>query len=48
MKKDEGICKDQRGQEQPKDKERAQDGLKEQQEAVENQPQSPGEPTGGE
>jgi hypothetical protein len=43
MANDQGIVKDQRGQEQPKDKERAQ-GLKEQREAVEREPQSPGEP----
>ena len=34
MKKDQGICKDQRGQKQS-------NGLKQQREAVQNQPQSP-------
>ena len=45
-----GIVRDERGQDQPKDKDRAQksSGLKEQKEAAENQPQSPGEPAGGE
>lgn len=43
--KDHGIVRDQRGQEQPKDKERAQQaGLREQREAAEREPQSPGEP----
>ena len=41
MKKDQGICKDQRGQKQS-------NGLKQQREAVQNQPQSPGESAGGE
>ena len=40
MKKDQGICKDQRGQKQS-------NGLKQQREAVQNQPRSPGE-SGGE
>ena len=45
MKKDQDICQDERGQDQPKDKKRAQrPGLKEQREAAETQPQSPGEP----
>jgi hypothetical protein len=49
MKKDHDICHDERGQDQPKDKKRAQQaGLKEQREAVESQPMSPGEPAGGE
>jgi hypothetical protein len=58
MQKDQGIVKDGRGQDQPKDKKRAQQsglkkraqqpGLKEQREAAENQPQSPGEPAKGE
>jgi hypothetical protein len=49
MQKDQGIVKDERGQDQPKDKKRAQhSGLKEQRESVENQPQSPGEPAKGE
>jgi hypothetical protein len=45
-----GIVRDERGQDQPKDKDRAQksSGLKEQKEAAQNQPQSPGEPAGGE
>lgn len=47
MAKDQGIVRDERGQDQPKDKERAQKaGLKEQREAAETQPQSPGEPAG--
>ena len=47
--KDQGIVKDERGQDQTKDKRRAQQpGLKEQREAAENQPQSPGEPAHGE
>ena len=49
MQKDQGIVKDERGQDQPKDKKRAQQsGLKEQREAAENQPPSPGEPAKGE
>jgi hypothetical protein len=50
MEKDQGIVKDERGQEQPKDKKRAQQppGFKEQEEAAKRQPQSPGEPGGGE
>jgi hypothetical protein len=49
MKQDHGIIQDERGQDQPKDKETAQKaGLKEQQEAARQQPQSPGEPAGGE
>jgi hypothetical protein len=49
MKKDQGICQDERGQDQPKDKKRSQQpGLKEQREAAETQPQSPGEPAKGE
>ena len=45
-----GIVRDQRGQDQPKDKERAQltPGQKAQKDAAESQPQSPGEPAGGE
>jgi hypothetical protein len=45
-----GIVRDDRGQDQPKDKARAQQtaGLKSQKEAAETQPQSPGEPAGGE
>lgn len=43
-----GITKDKKAQEQPTDKEAAQGaGVKEQKEAV-NQPESPGEPAGGE
>ena len=39
-----------RGEDQPRDKERAQRdaGLKSQKEAAQSQPQSPGEPAGGE
>jgi hypothetical protein len=56
MQKDQGIVKDERGQDQPKDKKRAQQsglkeqqsGLKEQREAAEYQPPSPGEPAKGE
>ena len=49
MAKDQGIAQNERGQDQPKDKKRAQQpGLKEQREAAENQPQSPGEPAKGE
>jgi len=49
MAKDQGIVQDQPGQHQPKDKKRAQQpGLKQQREAAENQPQSPGEPAKGE
>jgi hypothetical protein len=49
MAKDQGIVQDERGPDQPKDKERAQKpGLKEQKEAAERQPESPGEPAGGE
>ena len=45
MAKDQGIVHDERGQDQPKDKERAQNaGLKEQREAAERGPPSPGEP----
>jgi hypothetical protein len=45
-----GIVRDERGQDQPKDKDRAQknSGLKQQREAAEHQPQAPGEPAGGE
>jgi hypothetical protein len=44
-----GIVKDEKGQEQPADKERAQRaGVKEQKDAVESSPESPGEPEGGE
>ena len=46
MAKDQGIVRDERGQDQPKDKERAQKaGLKEQREAAEREPPSPGEPS---
>ena len=44
---DQGIVRDGKGQEQPKDKKRAQ-GLKEQQDAARQTPQSPGEPADGE
>ncbi len=44
-----GIVKDGLGQDQPEDKKRAQQsGLKEQKDAAKQQPQSPGEPAGGE
>jgi hypothetical protein len=44
MAKDQGIVRDERGQDQPKDKERAQKaGFKEQREAAEREPPSPGE-----
>ncbi len=44
-----GIVRDEKGQEQPKDKARAQQpGVKEQQEAARSQPESPGEPANGE
>jgi hypothetical protein len=45
-----GIVRDQRGQDQPKDKERAQrkSGNQTQKEAANTQPQSPGQPAGGE
>jgi hypothetical protein len=49
MQKDNGVTQDDRGQDQPKDKNAAQKlGLKEQKEAVEQQVESPGEPAGGE
>ena len=48
MQKEHGVVQDEGGQDQPKDKERAQKpGLKEQREAAEQQPQSPGEPAEG-
>ena len=45
-----GIVRNQRGEDQPNDKERAQRdaGLKSQKEAAQTQTQSPGEPAGGE
>jgi hypothetical protein len=45
-----GIVRDQRGQDQPKDKERAQRaaGQKAQKDAAQRQPQSPGQPARGE
>jgi hypothetical protein len=45
-----GIVRDQRGEDQPQDKERAQrtSGLKAQKDAAQTQPQSPGQPAGGE
>jgi hypothetical protein len=47
--KDNGIVQDEKGQDQPKDKERAQQpGVKEQKDAAKSTPQSPGEPAGGE
>jgi hypothetical protein len=49
MQKDNGIVQDDRGQDQPKDKQTAQKaGLKEQKEAAAQQVESPGEPAGGE
>ena len=49
MTNDQGIVQDERGQDQPKDKKRAQQpGLKEQREAAETQPSSPGQPANGE
>jgi hypothetical protein len=49
MKQDHGIVQDERGQDQPKDKETAhRAGLKEQKDAVKEQVESPGEPAGGE
>jgi hypothetical protein len=49
MQKDHGMTKDDRGRDQPKDKNAAQEvGLKEKKEAVEQQVESPGEPAGGE
>jgi hypothetical protein len=48
--KGQGIARDHRGEDQPMDKERAQRdaGLTAQKEAAQTQPQSPGEPAGGE
>ncbi len=45
-----GIVRDQRGQDQPTDKDRAQrtSGLQSQKDAAQTQPQSPGQPAGGE
>src|SRR6187402_1773138 len=45
-----GIVRDQRGQDQPKDRKRAQRsaGLQAQQDAAQTQPQSPGQPARGE
>jgi hypothetical protein len=45
-----GIVRNERGEDQPKDKERAQrtSGLKEQKDVAQTQPQSPGQPAGGE
>jgi hypothetical protein len=45
-----GLVRDERGQDQPADKERAQrtSGLKAQKDAAETQQQSPGQPAGGE
>ncbi len=49
MQNDHGIVQDDRGQDQPKDKQTAQKaGLKEQKEAAKQQVESPGEPAGGE
>jgi hypothetical protein len=47
---EQGIVRDERGQDQPMDKVRAQQtvGLKSQKEAAQTQPPSPGEPAGGE
>lgn len=48
--KGQGAVRNERGEDQPKDKERAQQhsGLREQKDAAVSQPQSPGEPAGGE
>jgi hypothetical protein len=47
--KDHGVVQDERGQDRPNDKNSAQKlGVKEQKEAAERQPESPGEPAGGE
>jgi len=45
-----GVVRNDRGEDQPKDKERAQQhsGLREQKDAALSQSQSPGEPAGGE
>jgi hypothetical protein len=45
-----GVVRDERGQDQPKDKERAQrtPGQKAQQDAAQTQPPYPGQPAGGE
>ena len=45
-----GIARDERGQDQPIDKDRAQrtSGLKSQKEAAQSQPEAPGQPAGGE
>lgn len=49
MQKDHGVIQDERGQDQPEDKNEAQKlGVKEQKEAAEQQVKSPGEPAGGE
>jgi hypothetical protein len=49
MAKDHGIVKDDKGQEQPTDKDRAQQpGIKEQKDAAETTQEGPGEPAGGE
>ncbi len=49
MQNDHGIIQDERGQDQPKDKETAQKaGLKEQQDSAKQQVESPGQPAGGE
>jgi hypothetical protein len=48
--REQGIVRDERGQDQPKDKERAQhsSSQKAQKESAESQPQSPGQPAQGE
>jgi hypothetical protein len=45
-----GVARDERGQDQPADRQRAQQtsGLKAQKDAAQTQPQSPGQPAGGE
>jgi hypothetical protein len=44
-----GIVQDERGQDQPEDKKRAQQsGVQEQRESVKREPRSPGEPVAGE
>ena len=47
---EQGVVRDQRGQDQPKDRERAQRtaGQQAQKASAQSQPQSPGQPAGGE
>jgi hypothetical protein len=46
--KDHGIVRDDKGQEQPKDKKRAQQSDVQEQKDAAKQPESPGQPAGGE